>query len=40
MRILGIDPGYERLGIAIVEKTTGKEALVYSECFQTPAKPV
>jgi len=38
MKILGIDPGYERLGIAIVEKTTGKETLLYSECFQTPAK--
>jgi Holliday junction resolvasome RuvABC endonuclease subunit len=28
MRILGIDPGYERLGIAVVEKTTGKEVLL------------
>lgn len=37
MRILGIDPGYERLGLAIIEKTTGKETLVYSECFQTDA---
>ncbi len=38
MRILGIDPGYERLGIAIVEKRENKEFLVYSECFQTSAK--
>lgn len=38
MRILGIDPGYERLGLAVVEKTSGKETLVHSECFQTDAK--
>lgn len=36
MRILGIDPGYERLGIAIMEKQKNKDFLVYSECFQTP----
>lgn len=35
MRILGIDPGYERLGIAVVEKRENKDFLVYSECFQT-----
>ncbi|MCK9351290.1 MAG: crossover junction endodeoxyribonuclease RuvC [Candidatus Paceibacterota bacterium] len=35
MRVLGIDPGYERLGIAIVEKRENKDFLVYSECFQT-----
>ncbi len=40
MKILGIDPGYERLGIAIVEKNIGdrKERVVFSECFKTPAK--
>lgn len=38
MRIIGIDPGYERLGIAVVEKNNGKESLVHSECFQTDAK--
>lgn len=37
MRILGIDPGFERLGIAILEKEKGsKETLVFSECFKTP----
>ncbi len=35
MRILGIDPGYERLGISVIEKTGGKEKLIHSECFQT-----
>jgi crossover junction endodeoxyribonuclease RuvC len=39
MRILGIDPGYERLGIAVIEKNPQqKETLVYSECFKTSAK--
>lgn len=36
MRVLAIDPGYERLGIAIVDKEKGqKEIYVYSECFKT-----
>ena len=39
MRILGIDPGYDRLGIAIIERPTkGKESLLYSDCLQTSAK--
>lgn len=38
MRILGIDPGIERVGIAIVDKTAGKETWVYSECFKTSPK--
>lgn len=37
MRVLAIDPGYERLGIAVLEKKSGgKEYLIFSECFQTP----
>ena len=36
MRILSIDPGFERVGIAIIEKTNlKKDILVYSECFKT-----
>jgi crossover junction endodeoxyribonuclease RuvC len=36
MRILGIDPGYERLGIAILEKErNGKEKYLFSACFKT-----
>ncbi len=39
MRIISIDPGFERLGIAIIEKELPKkEELVYSECFKTSAK--
>jgi crossover junction endodeoxyribonuclease RuvC len=39
MRILGIDPGYERLGVAILEKNKGdkKERVLFSECFKTSA---
>lgn len=37
MRVLALDPGYERLGMAVLEKETGKkEQLIFSECFQTP----
>lgn len=35
MIILGIDPGYERVGIAILAKENGKEKLLYSYCFKT-----
>jgi len=36
MKILGIDPGYDRLGVAIIEKPLkGKEIVVYSDCFMT-----
>ncbi len=39
MILLSIDPGFERLGLAIIEKEgRGKETLVYSECFKTSAK--
>ena len=40
MKILGIDPGYERLGIAILEKSQSdkKEKVIFSECFKTSAK--
>lgn len=36
MILLSIDPGYERLGIAIIRKESNqKEELLYSECFKT-----
>lgn len=44
MRVLSIDPGYERVGIAVIEqvkktKTSGKkEILIYSDCFRTPVE--
>jgi crossover junction endodeoxyribonuclease RuvC len=36
MRILGIDPGYARLGIAVVEGSPSKPALVWSDCVVPP----
>jgi len=39
MRVLAIDPGYERLGIAVLEKEDStKETLLFSECFKTSSK--
>jgi crossover junction endodeoxyribonuclease RuvC len=40
MKILGIDPGYERLGIAVLEKNRGdrREKVIYSDCFKTSSK--
>lgn len=38
MRVLAIDPGYERVGIAVLEKKAGKELLLYSTCFKTSSK--
>ncbi|MCW9054924.1 MAG: crossover junction endodeoxyribonuclease RuvC [Candidatus Pacebacteria bacterium] len=39
MRILATDPGYERLGIAIIETATqNKDTLLYSDCFRTNSK--
>lgn len=40
MKIFSIDPGYERVGMAILEKNKGeqKETLVFSQCFKTSAK--
>lgn len=36
MRVIGIDPGYERVGIAILEQSAdGTAALVHSDCFVT-----
>ena len=42
MRIVGIDPGYDRLGIAVIEKPSrGKELLIYSGCLRTsPTDPI
>jgi crossover junction endodeoxyribonuclease RuvC len=39
MRIISIDPGYERLGLAVIEKEKNKkEVLIFSECFKTSSK--
>jgi crossover junction endodeoxyribonuclease RuvC len=39
MVTISIDPGYERLGIAVIQKEKGrKEELLFSECFKTSPK--
>jgi crossover junction endodeoxyribonuclease RuvC len=39
MKILAIDPGFERVGVAVIERDSKqKDILVYSDCFKTPAK--
>ena len=38
MKVLAIDPGYGRCGIAVVEKENGKESLLYFACIETSAK--
>jgi crossover junction endodeoxyribonuclease RuvC len=36
-RVLALDPGFERLGIAVVEKENGKDILKHSDCVRTSA---
>jgi len=38
MKVIAIDPGYERMGVAIIEKTSREEVLLFSECFKTSSK--
>ena len=39
MILLSIDPGFERLGLAIIKKEgRSKETLLFSECFKTSSK--
>lgn len=35
MKVLALDPGYDRLGVAVVEKQSGKEVLLFSACIET-----
>ena len=37
-RIIGIDPGYDRCGVAIIEGTFSKPQLVFSCCIETDKK--
>jgi crossover junction endodeoxyribonuclease RuvC len=37
MRVLGIDPGFDRLGLAVVEGDPSRPTLVWSDCY-LPAK--
>lgn len=35
MKVLALDPGYDRLGIAVLERNENKDVLIFSECFET-----
>jgi len=38
MKVLAIDPGYDRLGIAVLEKQNNKEIALFSACVTTDKK--
>jgi crossover junction endodeoxyribonuclease RuvC len=33
--VFGIDPGYDRLGVAFARRVKGKDVLVYSDCLES-----
>ncbi len=35
MRVIGLDPGYDRLGVAVLEGTGNSPRLIHSTCLQT-----
>ncbi|MCA9368500.1 crossover junction endodeoxyribonuclease RuvC [Candidatus Kaiserbacteria bacterium] len=35
MKVLAVDPGYDRLGVAVLELVNGKELLHYSTCIES-----
>lgn len=37
MRVLAIDPGYGRCGMAVLERANAKDILLFSCCVETPA---
>lgn len=38
MKVLAIDPGYDRMGVAVLEMRDGKEFLIHSSCIETDKK--
>jgi crossover junction endodeoxyribonuclease RuvC len=38
MRILGIDPGFDRTGMGVIEEKSGKLSWIHHACIQTDAK--
>lgn len=37
-RVIGIDPGFDRIGVAILEGTASAQTLLHSECIVTDKK--
>lgn len=40
MRVIAIDPGYDRCGVAIIERQKNREHVVFSTCIETNKKDV
>lgn len=39
MKVIGVDPGYDRLGVAVLAyDTDGKERVIFSTCIETDKK--
>lgn len=38
MRVISVDPGYDRIGVAVLELEKEKEKLIYSCCIETDKK--
>lgn len=38
MRVIAFDPGYERLGVAVLEKKSGKDVVLFSTTVRTDKK--
>ncbi|MCA9363631.1 crossover junction endodeoxyribonuclease RuvC [Candidatus Kaiserbacteria bacterium] len=36
MKVLAVDPGYDRLGVAVLERSGGVDVLLYSGCIEPP----
>jgi crossover junction endodeoxyribonuclease RuvC len=36
MRVLGVDPGFDRLGLAVIEGDPSKPHFVWSDCIEPP----
>ena len=37
VRVLAVDPGYGRAGVALIARESGSDRLLYSDCIETPA---
>ncbi len=35
MKVLAVDPGYDRLGVAVIEKQDNQETVIFSDCIET-----
>lgn len=38
-RVLALDPGFDRLGVAVLEKQNGKDTVLYSACITSAKTP-